>query len=60
MKKEGGKMHSCQIYNLLSQKKFRYQEVEMLLVDLKEMGLVKLNEKTRNGVRGFEVSVVMK
>ena len=53
-------MHSCQIYNLLSQKKFRYQEVEMLLVDLKEMGLVKLNEKTRNGVRGMEVSVVMK
>lgn len=49
-----------QIYSLLSQRKFTYQEVEMILVDLKEMGLVKLNEKARNGVRGMEVSVVMK
>lgn len=53
-------MHSSQVYSLLSQKKFRYQEVEMILVDLKEMGLVKLNEKARNGVRGLEVCVVMK
>lgn len=58
IKKEGGKMHSYQLYGYMYQKGVKSHEIEMIMMDLKDMGMVKLVEKDYKGVRGLLATLV--
>jgi len=58
MKKQGGSCHSYELFSLLSQNKVDSNELNMILMDLREMGLIKMLDKDYKGCRGWNVSLI--
>jgi hypothetical protein len=53
VKKEGGSIHSNRLIELFRQKRVGFMELEYILKDLEDMGLIRLTLKSKDGVFGY-------